>query len=112
MRNKIDVSLKDTAELRKLILENPESPLVVFASEYSNSGEHGYEFCKVSDVSIQELAMVGDMYVEKCDYEDELYCHLDISSEYENMSKKELGEMIDKMVKETEFTKAIVIKVG
>ncbi len=35
----------DSAELRKLIAENPDLPIVVLVGEYAYSGEWGYEYC-------------------------------------------------------------------
>ena len=40
---KSNCSLNDTTVLRKLILENPDLPLLIFCGEDSCSGEYPYE---------------------------------------------------------------------
>lgn len=37
---KLPVSLEDTTELRKLIIENPNLPLLIFCGEEANSGNY------------------------------------------------------------------------
>lgn len=37
--------LHSTEKLRKLILDNPDLPLLVFAGEDANSGEYSYQAC-------------------------------------------------------------------
>lgn len=43
---KLPVSLEDTTELRKLIVENPDLPLIVFCGE--NSWHNWYPYEKVN----------------------------------------------------------------
>lgn len=40
---KLPVSLEDTTELRKLIIDNPDLPLLIFCGPETNSGEFPYE---------------------------------------------------------------------
>ena len=47
--------LHATDELRQLILENPELPLLVFAGEDCNSGDYSYMSCSSVTASIGEF---------------------------------------------------------
>jgi hypothetical protein len=105
---KIGTSLDDTKELIKLILENTELPLVIFAGEESYCGEYAYNLAEVSQFKIEELTFVGEYYIEKSDYKDELYDKLD--DEYDTPEK--LEHAVENIMNETEFVKAIVIYVG
>ena len=105
-------SLKDTTILRNLILENPELPLIIFCGEGAWNGEHSYCQADASKGEIEELTLYGDKWLNKEDYEEELYDDLGYEEEYKNMSDEEYAKMIDKKVAETEFVKAIVLWVG
>ena len=105
-------SLKDTTILRNLILENPELPLIIFCGEGVWNGEYRYCQADASKGEIEELTLYGDKWLNKEDYEDELYDDLGYEEEYKNMSDEEYNKMIDKKVAETEFVKAIVLWVG
>jgi hypothetical protein len=105
-------SLKDTTILRNLILENPELPLIIFCGEGVWNGEYRYCQADASKGEIEELTLYGDKWLNKEDYEEELYDDLGYEEEYKNMSDEEYTKMIDKKVAETEFVKAIVLWVG
>lgn len=53
---------KKSDELRKLILENPDLPIVVLAGEDANSGEYCWMFCSSISFTIEEIL--------DCDYAD------------------------------------------
>lgn len=112
----LPVSLEDTTELRKLIIENPELPLIIFCGEESWDGEHVYSSAIASKGSIQELTLYDDGYdsiwMEKEDYAERLAYELSDMEEYENMTNKEYDKMIEDKVAEAEFVRAIVIYVG
>lgn len=110
---KLPVSLEDTTELRKLIKENPDLPLLFFAGEdaYSDEG-YQYSMAYASDASIQELTLYGDVWMERDDYAEKLSDDLAFEEKYKNMTDDEYDAMIDQKVNETEFVKAIVIYVG
>lgn len=84
-KTKLECSINDTTNLRKLILENPELPVLIFCGESAWSGEYPYEM-QTDDLSEKE--------------------------EYKDLTDEEYEQMIDKKVAETEFVKAIVIHVG
>jgi len=108
----LNCSLNDTTILRKLIVENPELPLLIFCGEESWHDEYPYEQANASSGEIKELTMYKNYWLDKDDYEDTLSDDLCDKEEYKNMSDDEYNEMIQQKVAETEFIKAIVIYVG
>ena len=113
---KLPVSLKDTSNLRQLILDNPDLPLIIFCGEESWDGEHSYSSASASKGSIQELTLYDDVYdatwMDREDYAEKLADDLCDDEEYKDMTDEEYDKMIDQKVKETEFVRAIVIYVG
>ena len=113
---KLPVSLQDTSNLRQLIIENPDLPLIIFCGEESWDGEHSYSSASASKGSIQELTLYDDVYdatwMDREDYAEKLADDLCDDEEYKDMTDEEYDKMIDQKVNETEFIKAIVIYVG
>ena len=105
-------SLNDTSDLRKLILENPDLPLLVFCSEESWIGEWCYNQSDVRSCKIQSLALCRDMWVDEEEYREYLVDALCDKDEYKDLSDDEYYKMIDEKVAETAFCQAIVIYVG
>ena len=105
-------SLDDTTELRKLIIENPDLPLIVFTGEEAWSGDYYYSQCLDVRASIDTLGLYGDIWMDKDDYYDRLVDDLCDEEEYVNLSDEEYYKMIDQKIAETEFVKAIVVYVG
>lgn len=108
----LPVSLEDTTELRKLIINNPDLPLLVFCGPETNSGEFPYESNKDIACDIQELTLYKDCWIPKDEYDEQLRDDLCDEEEYKDMTDEEYDKMIDQKVNETEFVKAIVIYVG
>ena len=110
---KLPVSLEDTTELRRLIRENPDLPLLFFCGEdaYYDDG-YPYSIASASNAEIQELTLYNDVWMNKDDYAEKLGDDLAFEEEYINMTDDEYDKMIDKKVNETEFVNAIVIYVG
>ena len=111
-KTKLDCSIKDTTELRKLIVENPELPVLIFCGEDAWHDNYAYEQADVRKVGIQELTLYSDCWMEKDDYEDELSNDLCDEKEYKDLTDEEYNQMIQRKVAETEFVKAIVIYAG
>lgn len=59
---------KNTEELKKLIAEHPDYPIVVLASEEANSGDYFWMYC--SDISFGE----GELLEAETPYNDEIVC--------------------------------------
>lgn len=109
---KFNLSLDDTSELRKLITENPDLPLLIFAGEEAWSGEYPYEMTCASKGSIKYLTLYNDYWIEKEDYKEQLLSDLDDNEEYKNLTDEEFERKIDSIVENTTFCKGIVIYVG
>lgn len=107
-----EFSLQDTTILRNLILENPNLPLLVFAGEEAWSGEYSYEQVDARTHGVQELTLYKNRWIDKDDYEEELRDDLSYNEEYKKLSYEEYDKMINKIVEETEFCRAIVVYVG
>ena len=103
-------SLKDCKELKKLIIENPELPLLIFCGEESWNGEYAYAQADYNGARVEEVTLYNEYWLEKDDYREQL--SYDLEDEYENLSNEEYTKMINRKVAETEFVKAIVVYVG
>lgn len=105
------VTQKDCTTLKKLIVENPEAPLLIFVGEEANSGEYQYESTNSGSAFLEEITMYGDQWLSKDDFEEVLGYDMAIDEQYENLSDEELDNEVAKIVAETAFVKAIVISV-
>ena len=110
--NKFELSLNDTTELRKLIIENPDLPLLIFAGEEAWQGEYSYNQTYASVGSIQTLTLYNGMWLDEQEYKDRLYDDLCDCEEYIDLSNEDYDKVIKQKVAETEFAKAIVVYVG
>ena len=109
---KIETSLKDTKELRQLIIDNPNLPLLIFAGEDSWHDNWCYEMNYAHGIGIEDLTNYKDLYVTKEDFEDTLIDDLSYDDEYKNLSDDDFDKMVDDIVAKAEFTKCIVVYVG
>lgn len=110
MNKNFNCSLNDTRELRKLIIENPDLPLLIFCGEDSWTDQWRYEQAQVNSAMVDELTLYGDLWLDKDDYEDRL--RDDLCEDYADLSDEEYDKMIEEKIAETDFEKAIVIYVG
>lgn len=110
--SKFSCSMDDTSELRKLILDNPNLPLLIFCGEEAWCGDWSYSMAYTGKPSIQFLTLYGDLWMDEDDYRDKLIDDLCDEEEYKDLSDNDYYKMIDEKIAETEFCKAIVIHVG
>lgn len=103
---------KDCTELKKLIVENPELPLLIFVGEESNSGEYTYESVDGGYTCIKELTMCGEYWVEKEEYADKVKDEMCDDEQYATLSDSDFDAAAENIVNNTAFIKAIVIYVG
>lgn len=108
----IFMTQKDCTTLKKLIVENPEAPLLIFAGEEANSGEYQYESTDSGSAFLEEITMYGDQWLSKDDFEEVLRDDMANDEQYENLSDEEFDNEVAKIVAETAFVRAIVIYVG
>lgn len=95
--------LTDNAELKKLILENLDLPLLAMATESANSGEWDTEIasCKfrkgtVLDVTDDCLLPRDDrVYTDETDLRDDIRDMLDDDDNYAGFSDGELDREVD-----------------
>lgn len=111
-KTKLNCSLNDTTELRNLITENPDLPLLIFCGDEAWGGIYAYEKADVNNVEIKEVTLYKRYWIEEDEYKEKLSDDLCDKEEYSDLSDREFGRVIEKMVAETEFVKAIVIYVG
>lgn len=106
---------KKSDELKKLILENPDLPIVVLAGEEANVGDYYWMFCSSISFGIEEI-LDCDFY----DYNDAVYCDRDkleediedmLYDEYCEKSEEEYEAAIKNKLAELEpyWTKVIAI---
>ena len=103
---------QDCTTLKKLIIENPEAPLLIFAGEYATTGVYRYESVPSGDAFLEEITMYGDQWLNKDDFEEVLGDDMANDKQYENLSDEELDDEIAKIVAKTAFVNAIVLYVG
>lgn len=98
--------VQDASELRKLILANPELPIVVLAGEEANGGYWGWTYCSSISFCIDEI-----LDCEYYDYDDTVFNDRDrleeyigdmLYDEYCEKSEKEYDEAIKNKLAELE----------
>ena len=107
-----DLSMNDSSVLRKLIVENPDLPLVCFAWEDANTGEYPYELTYIYGCAIKKLTLYNDYWLDEDDYAERLADDLNDIEEYAYLSDEEFYAMVDEKVKNAEYVEAIVLYVG
>ena len=104
--------LTATDDLRKLILENPDVPLLVFAGQDCNSGDWSYMTCSSCNAILGEfLDCVQEINDEKC-YTDRDDLKEDLEDEYDDFdgSDAEFEQFIENKLMEYEpFWKPCII---
>lgn len=95
----------DSAELRRLIAENPDLPIVVLAGEDANTGDYGWQYCMKVSCCIDEILdcetpFKSDyVYSDHDDFEEDLVIYLAniygeklTDEEYEKLFRKEISK--------------------
>lgn len=106
---------KKTDELRQLILENPDLPIVVLAGEEANYGYWGWTYCSSISFHLDEI-----LDCDFCDYDGTVFTDRDrveeyieelLYDEYHGKSDEEYDEAIKNKMAELEpyWTKVIAI---
>lgn len=94
---------KSTEELKKLIAEHPDYPIVVLAGEEANNGDYGWMYCSDISFGIEEI-----LDTDFVDYNDCAFTDRDRLEEYiEDMLYDEYNEK-----PEEEYEKAIKAKLA
>ena len=72
----------ETDELRKLLIENPGVPLVIFAGKDASLGDYGYTSCsraaayKGEILDCMQEINKEKLYIDRAEFEDDLYDYL------------------------------------
>lgn len=104
---------KDCKELKELIISNPEAPLLVVVGEEAWSGDSYYESAVNGYSAIMEITIYNDIqWLDKDDYEEAIRNDMEDDEDYNNLSEDEFNAEAEKIIAETTFVKAIVIRVG
>lgn len=93
--------LKDTADLRSLILKHPDLPIVVCAGDDCNTGDYSYMLCNYVNVQLGEVLDcrqdVNDerVYFDRDEFEEDLANSIDTEctgAEFEKLVSDRLSE--------------------
>lgn len=98
--------LHSTDELKQLIVENPDLPIVVFAGDSANNGDYGFMSC--SRVRAQEgefldcEQQINDCkcYTDRDDFEDDVADLLAGEEQYRNLPDDEFNAIVEQTVNE------------
>lgn len=94
----------DTEELRKLIAENPDLPIVVFVGQEAYSGEWGYEYCTNVRCDLGEVLDCeipfgnGIVPTDKGDFEERLAEYLYDLPEWKALSEEKFNRRLKEEV--------------
>lgn len=107
-------------ELKKLIQENPDLPLVVLADEEANTGDYSTMFCYSVWAELGEFLdcqqTVNDErgYTDRDDFEEAVSDMLANSGDYDGLSDDEFDAEVKRVMAEYEpyWRKCILVTVG
>ena len=110
---------KSSDELKQLIAENPDLPIVVLVGRYAALDDYGYTYCTDIHFFIEEILdcalPFGDDYVynDRDDFEDTLSDYLADCEEYENLSDEEFQILLAKELSKYEpYWKKVIAIIG
>lgn len=110
--------VKDSTELRKIIAENPELPIVVMVGREAALDEYGYTYCEVVIAEVDEILdcytpwKKETVYNDRTDFEEDLADYLCEEDKYKKMSDEEFEKVLEeeKAKYEPYWKKAIIVK--
>ena len=105
----LDMFIKQTDELKKLIAEHPDYPIVVMvANEVVADDCYGWWYAPCLSFSIGEILDceqdINDekTYIDRDEFEEDIYDKYTWDEKYEELENFEFDEMIEKKLKEYE----------
>lgn len=108
--------LHSADELKQLIVENPDLPILVFAGEYANNGDYPYMSCSYVSAEKGEFLDCEQQidecrcYTDRDDFEDDVYTVLEEEDRYDDLSDEEFDSVVKQKVAEyDEFWKPCII---
>lgn len=98
--------LHSSDELKRLITENPDLPILVFAGEYANNGDYPYMSC--SHVSAEEGEFLDceqqidecKCYTDRDDFEEDVFDVLVNDEQYVDLSDEEFNSVVKQKIAE------------
>ena len=108
--------LHSADELKQLIAENPDLPIVVFAGDDANTGDYTYMSCNY--VSATKGGFLDcDQQIDECrcytdrdDFEDDVYTVLEGEERYDDLSDEEFDSVVKQKITEYDaFWKPCII---
>lgn len=110
---------KSSDELKQLIAENPDLPIVVLVGRYAALDDYGYTYCTKIHFSIEEILDCelpfgeGYVYNDRDDFEDALSDYLAECEEHENLSDEEFQTLLIKELSKYEpYWKKVIAITG
>ena len=102
--------IHDSSELRKLIAENPDLPIVVLANEESASPDYGWTYCSSVRCALGWLLDVktpyddpdGYVFSDKDDLESTIVNAFQDDKQYEGLSDDDFFEAVKKELEKYE----------
>ena len=110
---------KSSDELKQLIAENPDLPIVVLVGQDAVSDDYGYTYCSDIHFSIEEILDCELPFGEGCVYNDwddfayDLENYLADDEIYKNLSDKEFQNVLNEEYKKYEpYWKKVIAITG
>lgn len=105
----LDMFIKQTDELKKLIAEYPDYPIVVMVNnEVVADDTYGWWYAPCLSFSIGEILDCEQdineekTYIDRDEFEEDMYDKYTWDEEYEKLDNFEFDEMVEKKLKEYE----------
>ena len=105
----LDMFIKQTDELKKLITEHPDYPIVVMVgTEVVADDTYGWWYAPCLSFGIGEILDCEQdideekTYIDRDEFEDDMYRKYEDEEEYEKLDNYEFDEMIENKLKEYE----------
>ena len=103
----LDMFIKQTDELKKLIAEHPDYPIVVMvANEVVSDEYYGWWYAPCLSFDIGEILDCEQdideekTYIDRDEFEEDIYNKYEDDEEYEKLDNYEFDEMIENKLKE------------
>ncbi len=110
---------KSSDELKQLIAENPNLPIVVLVGQYAASDDYGYTYCSDVQFCIDEILDCslpfgkGYVYNDRDDFAYDLENYLADDETYENLSDEEFQTLLTKELSKYEpYWKKVIAITG
>ena len=106
----INQCITSNEELKKLIAENPDLPIMYMCGEECYCDDFGYTI-NTGSYQIEEVTLVDDMICDdKVELEEKIYCKLD--RKYSNASEELLNTLTKEKLEKYVWKKVITVRLG